>query len=696
MARLATALLAGALLGAVTVWFIRPAPVPRETVEIVRDIVVVDTMSQRAAEGHREDNYRKLATIAEVYALPTEFARIEALYALGGRLDAEAVQALIFDANRIADEINRNAALDVLFFRLAELDPASALALSRTEFFRGVRNLERRVWMAWGRNDLDAALAMAASLSGSRRSFAAQNLFAAHGNLGNETTDRIEAELGVEPDRNTRGRHLYKMADRSLAEAIQYINGLDSFDSQQTLTWWLAYYVAQQDPLGAMQAADLFANASLKTTFRNHLTEAQARRDPQAALRQAMATGTNLQNNGAFRGALEALVKSDRAAALDFYAGLTRPAAKDAATRIIAGAIAQEDPEEALRWARENASGRGRLQMVEMTIVSSLAYRDPERAMQLVQTIDSPNRAGYISNVVSVIAQRDPETAEQYLDLIDSPVQKVQARSELASAWIQTDPDAAVNWMLKHDKETAAKLIGDSIWSVIQFDTDLAVRLLPRLDESRQQSVRREIAVQMARTSPAEAQAFVRQFSGSGDYSRLQAAVIAGVAETDPILAQQLVSQITDPAGRDEALVTLVGRQAWSDPGTAIALTEQIVDENQREMAVGQVAQVLVETDPSAALQIIRELPDGRARSQAISTMARFWHDPIVEQLALVESIGDNALRQQATLSMIFTIARADPGRAQRMLDEMTLSAEERRMYEEMLLNIASRALSST
>ncbi len=688
MARLAIALFAGALFGAAAVWLIRTAPAPRESVEIVRDIVVVDTMSQQAAEVHREDNYRKLATIIEVYALPTEFARTEALYALAGRSDADAVQALIFDANRIADEIDRNAALDVLFFRLAELDPPSALALSRTEFFRGVRNLERRVWMAWGRNDLDAALDMAASLSGSRRSFAAQNLYVAHGNLGNETTDRIRAELGIEPDRNTRGRHLYRIADRSLAEAVQYINEQRSFDSQQTLTWWLATYVAEQDLPGALQAAELFANASLKTRFQDHLMEAQARRDPQRALQKAMAGRSNLQNNGAFRSALQALVKSDRTAALDFHAGLTGAAAKDAATRIIARAIAEEDPEEALRWARANVFGQGKLQMVEMTIVSSLAYQDAERAIELVQTIDSPNRAGFVGNVISVVAQRDPRVAEQYLDLIDNPMQREQARSELASTWMQTDADAAVDWMLKHDKETAARLISDSIWSVIQFDTDLAVRLLPRLDEARQQSVRREIAVQKARTSPAEAQAFIRQFSGAEDYSRLQAAVIAGVAESDPLRAQQLVSQIPDAAGRDEALVMLVGQQAWKDPAAAITLTEQIVDENQREMAVGQVAEVLVQTDPSAALQIVRALPDGRARSQAISTMARYWQEPTADQLALVDSIGDNALRQQAMLSMLFAIAQTDPGRAQRMLDEMTLTSEERRMYRETILNM--------
>ena len=38
-----------------------------------------------------------------------------------------------------------------------------------------------------------------------------------------DVVDRIELELGIKPDRSTRGRFLYLMADRSPAEAVAYI-----------------------------------------------------------------------------------------------------------------------------------------------------------------------------------------------------------------------------------------------------------------------------------------------------------------------------------------------------------------------------------------------------------------------------------------------------------------------------------------
>ena len=189
--------------------------------EIVRDIVVAPKMSETQAEVLREERYESLLTVEQIYELPSEFARAEAMYSLAGRSDSGRLQNLIFEANRIADAEDRTAALNILFFRLTELDPESALALARTESFRGNKTHEQRVWVAWARRDLDAALFAAKTQTSSTYSnLAARSLYTAFGYMGNETTDRIEEELGIAPDRKIRGRFIYQMADRSPAEAI--------------------------------------------------------------------------------------------------------------------------------------------------------------------------------------------------------------------------------------------------------------------------------------------------------------------------------------------------------------------------------------------------------------------------------------------------------------------------------------------
>lgn len=693
MLRLVLVLLAGVIVGSVASWLTLSATQPGAAPEVVRDIVVVETMSDVAAEEHREDGFRDLATIEQVYALPTEFGRREALFALAGRSDAEAVQALIFDANRIADETDRNAALNVLFFRLTELDAPSALALARTEYFRTVKEIERGVWHAWGRIDLDDALAMAGTLRGTRRSFAAQALYTAFGLMGNETTDRIEAELGVQPDRNTRGRFLYKMADRSLAEAIRFINDSHPIDNQQQMAWWLAHYVSLDDPQAALQSAHLFENQRLQQSFSTYVQQSLARNDPQAALAQLVASGDNLQGNAAFHGALGTLAASDRAAALEFYASLTTTADRSAAASVIASAIARDDPEEALQWGRENAANKQNLQLIEMSILRSVVEFDPKRAIFLAQSIDGPGSVEQISNVVVMIAQSNPRTAEQYLGLISDPRQRKQAQSQLAMVWMQSDTEAAVDWILGHDEETATALLNQSVWHVVSIDTDLAIRLLPRLGQEEQRSMRGQIAARLARTSPAEAQAFIRRFAAADDYPDLQASVIAGIADNDPAEASRLVNQISDQAVRDRTYTALVTRQSYLDPREALAMTEQIVDENQRAMATAHVAQVWAQSDPASALRIVRNLPPGRRRDQAITALAQTWQDPTRDQLALIDSIEDDRQRNQTQVMLVYSVANSDPDRARRMADQLNLSEEQRRSVEELISHQNSRRL---
>ncbi len=86
MARTMVALFGGVLLGVLTTLAVvrfeqssNPSPG-----DIVRDIVDVPKMTQAIAEKHRDEQYASLVGIEQVLALPTEFARAEALHVLAG------------------------------------------------------------------------------------------------------------------------------------------------------------------------------------------------------------------------------------------------------------------------------------------------------------------------------------------------------------------------------------------------------------------------------------------------------------------------------------------------------------------------------------------------------------------------------------------------------------------------------------
>ena len=160
MARVTTALMGGILIGVLITFAAARfgASGEQRPSEVVRDITDVPKVTEAVADQHREERYANLKSATEIMALPTEFARLEAMYALAGRSGSAAVQDLIFEADRVADVQQRESLLNVLFYRLTELDPRSALALTQVDSFKKTRSLEQTVWRAWARSDLDDAL----------------------------------------------------------------------------------------------------------------------------------------------------------------------------------------------------------------------------------------------------------------------------------------------------------------------------------------------------------------------------------------------------------------------------------------------------------------------------------------------------------------------------------------------------------
>jgi hypothetical protein len=225
---------AGAVLGAAVTYTVIDRDRPDAAPAVVRDIVQVPKMTPAAAEKHREDRYENLNSIEQILALPTDFGETEALYVLAGRSDSGSVQNLIYEAKRIANPLDREGAVSILLSRLTELDPESALAMARSSTFGYDRNIEVDVWRGWGRFDIDDALQAANSQSTvGQRNIAAQSLYSAFGYMGNEITDKIERELGIRPDKTSRGRFIYNMADRSPEDTIRFIEQMDSSRDRQ-------------------------------------------------------------------------------------------------------------------------------------------------------------------------------------------------------------------------------------------------------------------------------------------------------------------------------------------------------------------------------------------------------------------------------------------------------------------------------
>ena len=691
MPRLVAVLLAGLLAGIAATWLVMRGgePPPRETV--VRDLVVTESVTIEAAEQHRADSYRTLTTIAEVLALPRPFDRNEALYALAGRSDAAETQSLIFEANRIADPGSRAASLGILFARLTDLDAPSALALVRTEYFRSDRSLEDGVWASWARADLDDALFSASTQPNERlRVAAAQSLYRAFGDQGNATTDRIEEELGIPPDLETRSRYVLWLADRSVPEAIDYLNSLPTSFDRLDLTLRLANYLSVVNPQAALVNLDRIADGTHRNRVKNIVESAVARRDPLGTIERVLAKGDSPNRSSEFSHAIISLAVNDMDQAIALFAGTSNPEAKRAIGSSIATIMAGKDPDAALAWVRANRQpmgGQYPYQSLELSVLNSIAREDPARAVLEAQALAEPNQRGtLLSALFDNMNYREPRDMLGLLELIEDEAVTRDVEVRAAMNWSQRDPEAALEYIMSRGEERATEILAQTGWYALAQDVNLAMRVMPRLPPDAQRQARQQIAQRLAQTrSPEEAQAFIRQFANESDYAELQSSLISGIARSDPMRAAQMADQVVDQNARDTAYMTIVMQQARTDPQQASALVDRITNESMRQQATSSVVQFWARRDIETAIQWARGQPAGPARDDALMHLARNWPNADQRALDIAASIQDEQMRGQAQISLVFQMANGDQNRMREMLSRLDLPDNLRQQTEQWM-----------
>ena len=682
MQRTVAALLVGLVAGAIAAWFIA-ARQPGEPPEVVRDIVAVPKMSFDEGDRHREQNFERLLTVEQILALPSRFMQAEALHVLAGRSSSAEIQNLIFESNRISDEQEREVTLSILFRRLAELDPQSALALARSDYLRGSGATVRDVWMAYGLNDIDAALAAAKTQPNQYRNVAAQALFSAYGYMGNEVTDRIESELGIKPSRANRARFLYRLADRSPSAAAAYINSIESQRTRREAVYWLAGYLNETNPDVAASIEPLFTNASDRQTYASIVAQESVRTDPRAVLDQLISGDRSTLNPRSIGTALQAIAASDIDAAMAYYDQLPSRDHRQSLGAAIVVELAKSDFDAAMAWARANESTN--YPSLTMQLLQQVANDDPQRAISQALAYDDPQwREMLVSGIARSMAYRDPATAIRFAEQVQSPRQRANIGRQVLSQWVQNDPDAAVSWVLSQDPDVARQYLQDGS-QIIHENPGAAIRLLPLLDEDVAVQWRHQIAQNLAaHRSPEEAMAFVNRFQGQAGFESLQSSVIWGVANRDPDRALIMANQLTDPRARDSAYAQIANQKAATNPQAAVALLEQMSD-RYRDATAGNIAAQWARLDPPSARRWVESLPRGRTRDSAIAQYITSLDAIGPSERELLESIDSREMREQAKIGRIYVQLRTDPASVRDLLDDPDISEVQRQRIRMMI-----------
>ncbi len=668
---------AGIIIGAIAVLMLRSPTDGNADLDVERDLVAPSQLDDIELDKHRDQNYRQLRTVTDILSLPGDFAREEAAFALAGRSDSGAVQSLIADASRIADSDSRRAILDVFFSRLVDVDPRSALAVSRFEQFRYETDIERQVWIQWARRDLDSAL-FEAGVQGTlpERYRAAQALFAAHGHYDNPVVDRIRDALQIDPDSANQSLFIQDLVDRSPEEAIAYVNAMLPSSTREDMVRYLAGYLGMSDPEAALAYEAQFEDADLRAWYRRTLISRMAEHDPVAVMEDLLAAPRTMQHTSQMHVAMRALTKRDINLAMHFFERISNPRERSWMSSLIMQELVARDIDLALQWAEDNSlSGMPQLSYQVLALV---AQRDPQRAFDEALASDNASmRQHLLQSVIGTIARNDPELAIRKLQELPDDMRRGGVAGNMLANIVSSDPEAAVAWLQSLPPDEARKFLSSNGSLLAQMSADVAMQLMPLAGEKTQSQWRLQLAQQIAMTrSPEEAFNFIRQFDGSEDYDELQGIVVGAVAQSDPVRAMQLASNMPDGEGKDRALMTIVGTTAVQSPHSAVELLDQIADPQARKNALTGVAHQWVRRDQQAALRWVQEMPVGTDRDQAIAAMAGFLHDSSVDVDNLINSISDPHRRSEAKVQRATRHLTSDPARVRAYLEDPDILPE--------------------
>ena len=239
--------------------------------------------------------------------------------------------------------------------------------------------------------------------------------------------------------------------------------------------------VASDDPQAAAELIDDMPG-SLKRHAIRPLVDIWSRTDPEEAARWL-----ETQRSQASQEGLSALAwqwgQRDLEAA-NAFAGTLTGSKRDAFLGGLVGAVTQRLPNvEMLAWVSRYENDPAYPNLV-MGVAQRLAQEDADAAIELVETLPEGGRLSSYRSVVSSLAFQDPEAALDLVDEIGNTAVREEVLPMISSSWGSNDPEAALDWAIDLERGIARdRVLGNISYSLMEFDIDRAVEALDEIDD---------------------------------------------------------------------------------------------------------------------------------------------------------------------------------------------------------------------
>ena len=572
-------------------------------------------------------------TLAEVTAMPSDFEQTAALYAMLRAADEATLQRLLEEAEDLRPRRERVAAKSIIYARYAELDPLAAVerVLARE---RDKHEMLDRVFTAWGKHDLEAAVAHAQTIQGPLRQAAASAALAVGEHLDPARRQALAATFSLQDTFAL----MDTMAQLDGDPAVAWRNALatESAQTRSQQLFQIGTAWVEQDPAAALAAAMELPPGGMVGGVLPFLIERWAAQNSDEALawvlaqpesrgqaemlgalagviaqhapQEALALAETL--DGAARrqvaqAALQAWAQTDAQAAMNALEEFDDlRLANDAKFSILAQWSAA-DPRAAFEWALTQKTSMDNMHLAAMPL-QQLAMSDPAEALRLAEELDGMRKQAALAGIVSTWADSDPHAAAAWLESASGDMS--QAVSAVAFAFAQRSPSEAFDWVSTLPKESQQVALHSLVSATASQSPEQAVSLIGTIrDAELRDEATMTLVMGWSQSAPREAAQWVARRADAEQRPALYQQIFHSWGFHDRDDAQAELRQLRRQDERDWAALGLVTAAAFDDADFAERVYDRIRGEEQKRAAAQALYHGLLQVDRDRAERFRKE-----------------------------------------------------------------------------------------
>lgn len=575
----------------------------------------------------------KHTTLAEITALASDFEQTATLYALLRAADEATVERLLREAESLRPRRERLAAKSIIYARYAELDPLAAVERALAQE-TDKREMLERVFTAWAKHDLEAALAHAQTIHGALRQPAASAVLAVSESLDPTRRQALAAEFSLQDALAM--MNAMEQLDGDPALAWQNALGTESVEARAQQLFQIGTAWVERDPAQALAAAMELPPGGILGTVVPFLVERWAEQDADGALAwiltqpksrsrgEMLGALANIVAQGAPQDALalaETLDGTDRRhmaqAALQAWAQTDAPAAMRAleeatdlglASDLRYALLAQwsnSDPNAAFEWAVAQKSSMENMHLAILPL-QQIAARDPQQALRLAEKLSGRQQQAALASVVSTWAENDPHAAAAWLESASGDLS--QAVSAVAFAFAQRSPTEAFDWVSTLPKRSRQIALQSLVSATAMDAPEQAVGLVANIrDRELRAEATRTLVMGWGQNAPREAAQWVGRNADAQERPALYRQLFQSWGFHDRDAAEAELRRLRRGEERDGAALGLVAATAFDDVEFAERVYERIRGADRKRDAARSLYHALLQIDPNRAERFRKE-----------------------------------------------------------------------------------------